>query len=164
MSEQGHWPGLLIRNTQEPIRCAWPAGTFIQGGARGVVFGGQRGSYRTAFVEVILGGTFLRGEGPSIEAAEMRCWEKYEQMNSCSTAPDHGPWDRRGYRNGSAFCISCGSWFPDNMTGLAELPDIEGAGDQSAIGRLFRGDRDALIEVIQTVTHVDDLPEKEHDR
>ena len=59
----------LIRNTTEPIRCDWPDGTFIQGGARGVVLGGKDGPYRTAFVEAFPADTFLRGEGPTIEYA-----------------------------------------------------------------------------------------------
>lgn len=152
----------LIQNTSEPGRCDWPEGTFIQGGARGVVFGGKDGPYRTAFVEAFPDDTFLRGEGPTIADAEQACWVKYEALRACPTFPGHGPWDRRHFRNGSAFCGSCGGWFPDRVTGLAELPPAE---DQAPhlLERLFRGDDDALVEVLTAMADVDDLPERHRD-
>lgn len=148
----------MIRNTSEPMRCDWPAGTFVQGGSRGVVFGGADGPYRTAFVEAFPDSTFLRGEGSTIEEAERACWARYQALRSCPTYPAHGPWDRRSYRNGSAYCGGCGGWFPNRVTGLAELPD-EGA-KPSMLERVFRGDDDALAEVVDAVTNVDQLPER----
>lgn len=153
----------LIRNTSEPIRCAWPEGTFIQGGARGIVLSGKNGAYRTAFAEVVIADTFLRGEGQTIEDAERDCWEQYQRISSCPAYPDHGPWDRGNYRNGAAFCLGCGSWFPGAVTGLAELPDAERNCDP-LLKRLFSGDDSAAAEIIEIMADADELPEKEHDR
>jgi hypothetical protein len=151
----------LIRNTTEPVRCDWPEDIFIQGGARGVVLGGKDGPYRTAFVEAFPG-TFLRGEGPSIADAERACWAKYEALRACPAFPDHGPWDRRDYRNGSAFCQGCGGWFSNQVTGLDELPEEEGR-KPPLVERLFRGDDDALEEVLTAMAGADDLPERHRD-
>lgn len=148
----------LIRNTTEPVRCDWPAGTVVQGGARGVVVGGAGGPYRTAFVEAFPG-TFLRGEGPTIADAEQACWRKYVALRSCPAYPEHGPWDRRDYRNGAASCQGCGGWFPNRVTGLDELPPEPGRTPR-LLERLVDGDDDALDEVLTTVAGADELPQK----
>lgn len=152
----------LIRNTTEPVRYDWPADTFIQGGARGVVLGGKDGPYRTAFVEAFPERTFLRGEGPTIADAERACWEKYTALLNCPTYPQHGPWERRQFRNGCAFCGSCGGWFARHTTGLAELPDDEDR-QPGLADRLFTGDAGALVEVLTTMADADTLPERHRD-
>jgi hypothetical protein len=67
--------------------------TFIQGGDSGIVFSRKK-NYTTAFVEAfpkINGmGTFIRGEGEDVKAAEVDCWEQYQRMLKCD---DH-EWDR----------------------------------------------------------------------
>lgn len=112
----------LIENTDEPMRCDWPAEVEVQGGSRGVVLGAG-GSYWTAFVEAFADGTFLRGEGATVEEAERACWQRYTALRACPSYPAHGPWDQRGYTNGSAFCTGCGGWFPGRVTGLPEVPE-----------------------------------------
>lgn len=148
----------LIKNTTEPMRCDWPADTFVQGGARGVVFS-KDGPYRTAFVEAFPAGTFLRGQGATIEEAEQVCFTQWEQLAKCPAHPGHGPWDRRDYTNGSAFCQGCGSWFGPNMTGLSELPPPVDR-ERGVAERLFAGETGALVEVLEAMANVDELPER----
>lgn len=50
-------------------------------------------------------GTFLRGEGATVEEAEAAAFVKYERASQCQH--DKG-WDRKGYTNGGAFCNGCG--------------------------------------------------------
>lgn len=99
----------LIEHTKEPMRHPWPADCYVQGGNRGVVLT-EDGSYWTAFVEAFPG-TFIRGEGVTIADAEDACWKRFEHLNACPTAPDHGPFEAQGYTNGSGFCTNCGGWF-----------------------------------------------------
>lgn len=108
-----------IENTDVSAQRPWPTDTYIQGGNNGVVLTSDGGSYRTAFVEAFVAGTFLRGEGPTIAEAEDACWRQYERLNACPAAPAHGPFERRQYTNGSGFCTGCGTWFPRV---LPELP------------------------------------------
>ncbi len=68
----------------------WPENCFVQCGDRGLVLS-KNGNYRTAFFEACPDnipadgypdglGTFLRGEGESIEEAEQACFIKYEKI------------------------------------------------------------------------------------
>lgn len=148
-----------IRHTDEPMRCDWPEGTYVQGGSLGVVFGGENGPYQTAFVEAFPDGTFLRGEGATVEEAERACWEKYAALRSCPTYPSHGPWDRRNYRNGAAFCGGCGGWFPGSVTGLGELPPDPDR-KPTLLERAFTGDDGALVEILTTGARAGELPTK----
>ena len=84
--------------------------TYIQGGDSGIVFS-KKGSYRTAFMEAfpkIHGmGTFIRGEGDGIQAAEQQCWEIYQRMLNCKGHE----WDRHVHgalrEDGYAQCKHC---------------------------------------------------------
>ncbi|KQO98779.1 hypothetical protein ASF30_12005 [Leifsonia sp. Leaf264] len=77
---------------------------LVQGGGHGIVFRRDGGSaYNTAFVEAFPEGTFIRGEGATIEEAEDAAWAKYQQYVSC---PTH-EWEPRGYVNGAGFCKHC---------------------------------------------------------
>lgn len=160
MKEQTE-PVREILRTGEPMRCDWPAGTYVQGGKRGIVLGGPDGAYRTAFVEAFPAGMFLRGEGPTVQEAEAACFAKWQAATSCPTFPDHGPWDRRNYTNGGAFCQGCGSFFGPSTTGLAEIPRPAGT-EPSLMERLFTGDEEALVEVLETAANADQLPERHH--
>ena len=103
-----------IRNTQFLTQHDWPEDVYIQGGGCGVVFCGNGPSYLTAFVEAFPEGTFLRGEGATVPAAEDDCWLKYLAMKTCSGPNgEHGPYEARAYTNGSGFCVHCGTWFPN---------------------------------------------------
>ena len=127
----------LIENTDQAMACPWPEDMTVQGGSRGVVFtdNGQ-GTYVTAFVEAFPGGTFLRGEGESIAEAELDCYRQYEVFVSC----EHGPFEARNYRNGSGFCLSCGSWLCDVLPVQPEDPTRE----PSAFEKAFLGAPEAL--------------------
>lgn len=105
-------PGRPIANTDQLAAFGWPADCHIQGGAVGVVFG-RTGSYRTAFFEAFPDGSFIRGEGDTIAAAEAAAWAKFTKSTSC---PGH-LWEPRGYRNGGGFCALCGTFRARVFTG-----------------------------------------------
>ncbi|MDQ0376564.1 hypothetical protein [Amycolatopsis thermophila] len=111
-----------IQRTGELTRHPWPADVFLQGGRSGLVFKGD-GTYRTAFVEAFPAGTFLRGEGATVAEAEDAAWRKYQRLAACPAHPDHGPFERRKYRNGSGFCTHCGTWFSGVLPPLPEDPN-----------------------------------------
>jgi hypothetical protein len=92
---------------------AWPDTTsLIQGGLSGIVFN-KGGSYRTAFVEAFLNNSFYRGEGATIEEAELACWNKYKASIACL---EH-EWEARGYTNGAGFCKKCNKFESHRFTG-----------------------------------------------
>lgn len=84
---------------------------YIQGGEDGVVLTGK-GAYRTAFMEAFPSvngfGTFIRGEGENILAAEDACWASYQNKINCKghewTRTVHGEHRSDGY----AQCVHCG--------------------------------------------------------
>lgn len=108
----------LIAHTDVEARHPWPEDMFIQGGKRGVVFvRGTSDTYWTAFVEAFPGGTFIRGQGATVEEAEDAAWAKYQTFLNCDgTGQPHGPFEARHYENGSGFCTRCGAW----MSGVCE--------------------------------------------
>lgn len=63
------------------------------------------GSYRTAFFEAFptRPKTFIRGEGPSLAAAEEAAWTKYKRIKEC---PAHD-FERRGREDEYGFCRHC---------------------------------------------------------
>lgn len=131
-----------------PARHPWPEDCYLQGGRSGVVLASS-GSYRTAFVEAFPASppVFIRGEGETIEQAENAAWERYQQMLTCPAHPAHGPWDRRTYRNGYAFCEQCGTGFGWEITGLDELP-ADPDQPPSALERALLGDPADVVEEI----------------
>ena len=136
----------MIANTDQPMRHPWPADCYVQGGGHGIVFKRGGGSYRTAFVEAFPD-TFLRGEGPTLADAEDACWIKYQTMQACPAAPDHGPFEARGYTNGAGFCTRCGGWFARVLPPQPEQGDVR---PNSLLHRAFTGDVDAAVEAIGT--------------
>jgi hypothetical protein len=114
----------LIQNTDHEMQYAWPVWMLVQGGKSGLVITPEgEPNYTTAFVEAFPKGTFLRGEGETLAQAEKVCWLKVLEMASCPAAPQHGPFERRHFRNGCGFCTKCGTWFNAEVTGFDELPD-----------------------------------------
>lgn len=92
---------------------AWPKDTaLLQGGMSGIVFS-VNGNYRTAFVEASLNSSFYRGEGSTIEEAELACWNKYVRSLKCL---EH-EWETRGYTNGAGFCKHCNKFEGERFTG-----------------------------------------------
>ncbi len=150
-----------ITRTGESMRYPWPTDCFVQGGRRGVVFRGDQPSYRTAFVEAFPRNpnTFIRGEGATVAEAEDHAWQQYETLTACPTHPEHGPWDRRQYRNGAAYCTNCGTWFSSVLPELPPDPDTA----PSFMERLLAGDEEALTTTITAIATLDSLPTAEKD-
>lgn len=78
----------------------------VQGGATGVVIVRDGPGYTTAFVECFPEGSFLRGQGATVEEADEACWVKLQAYLGC---PGH-VWEPRQYRNGSGICTVCGQY------------------------------------------------------
>jgi hypothetical protein len=100
---------LLGGNPEYVPQCAWPENCTVQWG-HGLV-------PAVPFFEAFPAGTFIRGEGPDIAAAERDAFAQYRRDMAC----DH-VWGRHRpgsvtYTNGAAFCRKCGgfrgSMFPE---------------------------------------------------
>lgn len=94
-----------ISNTEETSKYPWPENCYVQGGSKGVVLR-KEDSYTTAFVEAFPKSPdcFIRGEGATIEEADDKCWEKYQEIVNC---PRH-EFERRDRKDGYGFCKRCG--------------------------------------------------------
>ena len=125
-------------------------GFYIQGGLSGLVItrDPENPTYETAFVEVFPTGSFIRGEGATIQEADDACWAKYQSLVGCGTH-DYEP---RGYTNGGGFCAKCKQFFGGVFTGeqLGQLCDTCGAGCLSHrmkdTGKWFCDEHDPLKE------------------
>lgn len=124
----------MIDHTDEAARHPWPEEVYVQGGKTGIVFVDGGEDYRTAFVEAFPGGTFLRGEGKTLSEAEDSCWTQYQRFVTCDGSGKHGPFERRGYRNGAGFCTKCGTWMNKVFPELPPDPDRK----PSKLERLLR--------------------------
>lgn len=92
----------------------WPAETYLQGGSKGVVIVRNGQNYTTAFIEAVPPeGGFFRGEGPSLEEAETKAWEKYVASRACA----NHEWEARGYTNGGGFCKHCNTFGSNVFSG-----------------------------------------------
>lgn len=148
----------IIKNTRVEAQHDWPDDVFIQGGQRGVVFGGPDGAYQTAFFEAFPTGTFLRGEGITLAEAENKCWKQYQTYTACDGKGPHGPYERRQYTNGAGFCTRCGAWMSKVFEPLPE--DCEPR-RRSLLDRIFGDqDPDAIEEVLTRLAHAADLPRR----
>ena len=83
----------------------------LQCGDRGIVLvsgANSSRSYQTAFFEAfpLTPDTFVRGEGETIQAAELACWNKYQKIVGCHPHE----YERRHYRNGVGICKNCGNY------------------------------------------------------
>jgi hypothetical protein len=149
----------IIRNTSTKAQHEWPEDVFIQGGERGVVFGGPDGAYQTAFFEAFPQDPrsgFMRGEGETLAEAEEKAWTRYQVWVNCDgSGQPHGPYERRKYRNGAGYCTRCGIWMSQVFEPLPEEPDRK----PTLLDRVF-GDKDpdAIEEVLTAVANAADLP------
>lgn len=120
----------LHHNGTYPVQYDWDSfgdsELYLQGGTRGIVFRKDGSSYRTAFVELFVAGSFFRGEGESLEEAESAIWNKYNKSVSCG---EH-VWEPRGYHNGGGFCKYCNTFRSNVFTGeqLGQFCHICGVG------------------------------------
>lgn len=78
----------------------------VQGGTQGLVVNRSGPSYRTAFIECFPEGSFIRGEGATLEDADKSC---FSQLSAYLTCTNH-EWEPRGYRNGGGICARCGQF------------------------------------------------------
>jgi hypothetical protein len=105
------------------LRHEWPPDCFVQGGRMGVVISRKpEGNYLTAYFEAFPG-TFIRGEGESLELAEDQAWAKYERYTACPEH-DYKPYPRgqgdnpkARYENGAGFCQNCNRFKSKAFTG-----------------------------------------------
>lgn len=93
---------LLGRNPEYHPQCAWPENCMVQWG-HGIV-------PAVPFFEAFPKGTFIRGEGETIAAAERSAFEQYQRDIACNHV-----WGRQRpggvtYLNGAAFCRKCGGF------------------------------------------------------
>ena len=77
-------------------KCEWPEKCTVQWGDKH-----QNEWFWEAFP--INPQTFIRGEGPTLEAAELDAWNQLQKYMAC---PGH-EFERRGYTNGAGFCKHC---------------------------------------------------------
>lgn len=89
----------------------WGENVELQAGYKGLVFvRGTTQSYETCFVEAFPdSGGFFRGEGDTIEQAELQAWLSYNASQKCT---EH-EYETRGYKNGAGFCKNCGMFAVD---------------------------------------------------
>ncbi|MFC9085313.1 hypothetical protein [Nocardiopsis dassonvillei] len=139
---------MIINNTDHQTRHPWPHDVHLQGSTRGVVFSDD-GDYTTAFVEAFPeAGGFLRGEGADLAAAEDIAWAKYLVWRDCDGNGEHGPWEARGYTNGSGHCSRCGTWMSDVLPKKPDDPDRE----PGLLERALTGTVEAVVEVMDAIT------------
>lgn len=81
----------------------WADDVSLQCGSKGVVLK-KEGGYTTAFFEIFISGTYLRGEGKTIEDAETNVYEKYRPMLECK---DHH-FEQVGRQDRDGVCSHCG--------------------------------------------------------
>lgn len=111
-----HLPGHLLSTDVDytPIR-PWHDDTYVQWGGHGLVL--SENSYTTAFFEAFpKSGGFIRGEGATLEEAEEDAFKIFEREHACTHA-----WGRRGYLNGAAKCVKCGSFKSQHFHEVALL-------------------------------------------
>lgn len=100
---------------EPPFNCnfPWEESTFVQCGDDGVVFSTKK-SYHTAFFEAFPKSPdcFLRGEGATIEEAEQKCWQYYQNVLNCKTHE----FEAGKYINGEGICKHCRLFQTDVLT------------------------------------------------
>lgn len=110
------------RGREYELRHPWPEDAFVQAGCSGLVItrDPNKPSYLTAFFEAFPSGTFIRGQGETIEDAEDAAWVKHVLRDGC---PEHewrnhpkGNPDNR-YTNGAGFCQRCNRFESNRFTG-----------------------------------------------
>jgi hypothetical protein len=93
-------------NTEKyKIKCNWAHDWTYSVGNDGLVICKNADSYTTAFFEIYPRNPdcYLRGEGDTIEEAEIEAFGKWIKILSCRKHD----WERRGRKDGYAFCKHC---------------------------------------------------------
>lgn len=92
---------LRLAPSYQPV-CAWPDDCTVQWG-NGII-------PRTPFFEAFPPGTFIRGEGESIEAAERKAFAQYQREFECAHIWGRQRPGRDLYLNGAGWCRKCGAF------------------------------------------------------
>lgn len=101
-----------LHPTYTPV-CAWGDDVTVQWG-NGII-------PATPFFEAFPPGTFIRGEGETIEAAERSAFKQYEREKSCTHFFGRYHSRRGTYTNGGAFCHFCGRFESRYFPPIVEL-------------------------------------------
>ena len=108
----------LGRNVEYKPVCFWPDDCMVQWG-NGII-------PATPFFEAFPTGTFIRGEGETIEMAERRAFAQYQCEFGCrhlwgrTRYTKHGP---RPYTNSAGFCRHCGAFRSKMFKPIIKLGD-----------------------------------------
>lgn len=97
----------------------------MQWGSSGVVYGTES-SYVTAYFEAFPksgSGSFIRGEGKTLEEAEREAFVQYDAEASC----DHR-YGRGYYRCGAGKCLKCDALKTDAFKPIVKLGEHDGEG------------------------------------
>jgi hypothetical protein len=93
---------LLTRNVEYVPACPWPDDCMVQWG-HGII-------PANPFFEAFPPGTFIRGDGDTIEQAERKAFAQYEREFLCAHAWGRHHERRGTYLNGAAWCRKCGAF------------------------------------------------------
>lgn len=115
------------RNLDYSIACPWPDDCYVQWGTKGIVglVGKPDGVYSVpgffeAFPSGGDSGSFIRGEGLTIEEAERNAFAKFERHRECP----HNQW-RRMYpdtpHNKATNCTKCRAFRTDKVPSVYDL-------------------------------------------
>jgi len=135
-------------------RLAWPQGCLVQWGERGLVFGPSGGEDKiVAFFEAFPADpqTFLRGEGETVEAAELAAWFQWMKISEC---PGHS-FETRGSTNGGGFCRHCNLFASGVFPASEDTRPLEA---QPLLARLFGGDPTAFERALEGLDKLIDEP------
>jgi hypothetical protein len=91
----------------------WPPFHLLQGGEDGIVIVANGKNYKTAFVEILVDHSLIRGEGKTLAEAELSCWNKYLNFITCNP---HN-WEAKHYVNGTGVCSKCSIMKSNVFTG-----------------------------------------------
>lgn len=103
--------GLYVEYT--PV-CPWPEDCTVQWG-NGL-------SPANPFFEAFIPGTFIRGDGETLEEAERRAFAKYEREQGCNHLWGRQSNNRNGlYLNGAGWCRRCNAFRSEMFPPVVQL-------------------------------------------
>lgn len=125
----------------------WPNETTVQWG-HGIV-------PANPFFEAFVGGTFLRGDADSIEAAEAKAFAKYRTFVECDHVWSRTSRRRGTYTNGAGWCVKC-----DSFKSKAFEPIVELGAKRKPISKscaFLIEDIDPKLDAIMDAKYPDDI-------
>jgi hypothetical protein len=116
----------LVNDPWRPVQL-WNPTTMVQWGRQGLVIG-KENCYTTAFFEAFPGNGFIRGEGKTLEEAELRAFVEWQRDQECEQNGGHRLSRVRRmngktitYNNGGCFCAKCGAFVSEGMPKIVTL-------------------------------------------